>query len=101
MYRPEGCRVWDKRWQHAREGLESWVEHRDIFEAGADAMLEGIWKMAEESLTKTFIFDANTKNIYSKRHLTMVVADRDNLKDVGEWAECQGAGSFVFIPEEE
>ena len=34
------------------------------FEAGADAMLEAIWKMAKDSPTGTFTFDTNTINIF-------------------------------------
>ena len=34
------------------------------FEAGADAMLEAIWKLAEESPTKTFTFDKNHFHVY-------------------------------------
>jgi len=37
------------------------------YEAGADAMLEAIWKMAKESPTGTFIFDTNTINIFSEK----------------------------------
>ena len=33
-------------------------------EAGADAMLKAIWKMAEESPTKTFTFDKNHFHVY-------------------------------------
>ena len=34
------------------------------FEAGADAMLKAIWKMAKESPTGTFTFDMNTISIF-------------------------------------
>ena len=42
-------------------GLEHWNEEPEFscFEAGADAMLEALWKMARESPTKTFTLDAN------------------------------------------
>lgn len=33
-------------------------------EAGADAMLEAIWKSAKESPTGTFTFDINTINVF-------------------------------------
>ncbi len=39
-------------------------ECRQMFEAGADAMLEAIWKLAEESPTKTFTFDKNHFHVY-------------------------------------
>jgi len=35
-----------------------------FFEAGADAILEAIFKLAEESPTKTFTFDAQFINIF-------------------------------------
>ena len=36
----------------------------EAFEAGADAMLAALWKLAEESPTKTFTLDANVISIY-------------------------------------
>ncbi len=36
----------------------------EAFEAGADAMLKAIWKLAEESPTKTFTFDKNHFHVY-------------------------------------
>ena len=39
MYRPPN---WDSSWK--RDKLDSWQWHRDIYEAGADAMLEGLMK---------------------------------------------------------
>lgn len=44
------------------------VNHRNaaIFEAGADAMYSALWKLAEESPTKTFTLDANVVNIYKE-----------------------------------
>ena len=59
---------------------DNWVKQRTIFfethqktnrwgqtrrldyEAGADAILKAIWKMAKDSPAGTFIFDANTIN---------------------------------------
>ena len=35
-----------------------------IFEAGADAMLGALYKLAEESPTKTFTIDSRVINIY-------------------------------------
>lgn len=35
-------------------------------EAGADAILTALWKMAKESPTGTFTFDTNTINIFSE-----------------------------------
>ena len=37
------------------------------FEAGADAMLEAIWKMAKDSPTGTFIFDTNAINVFEAK----------------------------------
>ena len=49
------CRMKDGTCMHnlIREAREH------TFEAGATAMYEAIWKMAEESPTGTFTFDAN------------------------------------------
>ena len=41
----------------------AWHKHL-LFEAGADAMLEALWKLAKESPTGTFVFDSNTVTIY-------------------------------------
>tara|TARA_Y100000310_G_C20553328_1_gene749242 strand:- start:504 stop:692 length:189 start_codon:yes stop_codon:yes gene_type:complete len=38
-----------------------------IFEAGADAMLEALWKKARESPTRTFTLDANVVNIFGEK----------------------------------
>ena len=38
------------------------------FEAGADAMLEALWRLAEESPTKTFIIDSRDINIYEVKY---------------------------------
>ena len=43
------------------------VRVNKIFEAGADAMLDTIWRLAEKSPTKTFTFDANMKLTYCER----------------------------------
>ena len=43
---------------------EAFNERWTIFEAGADAILKAIWKMAEESPTKTFTFDKNHFHVY-------------------------------------
>ncbi len=67
-----------KNWKNNRpEGWENpypveamtYPEHqaRKIFEAGADAMLEAIWKMAKESPTGTFAFDTHTINIFEAK----------------------------------
>ena len=52
-WRPEG---WENNWRHI--GEIPIVTHQ-AYEAGADAMLDAIWKLAEESPTKTFTFDAS------------------------------------------
>ena len=43
--------------------------HREseIYEAGADAILDAMWKLAEESPTKTFTIDANCNQVYSQK----------------------------------
>ncbi len=37
----------------------------NAYEAGADAMLEALWRMAKESPTGTFTFDTDTINVYA------------------------------------
>ncbi len=39
----------------------------DLYEAGADAMYEALWKLAEESPTKTFTIDANLYQVFGRR----------------------------------
>ncbi|KKM99441.1 hypothetical protein LCGC14_1147780 [marine sediment metagenome] len=46
------------------EQKESPLLAMHFFEAGADAMLEAIWKLAKESQTGAFVFDSNAGNIY-------------------------------------
>ena len=45
---------------------EGWKQPKNLYcqAAGADAMLEGLWKMANESPTKTFTLDASEPIIY-------------------------------------
>ena len=40
------------------------IENKAIYEAGADAMYDALWKMAEESPTKTFTLGANVVNVF-------------------------------------
>ncbi len=39
----------------------------NAYETGADAILDAMWKLAEESPTKTFTIDANCKQVYSQK----------------------------------
>lgn len=68
MWRPS---VWAKartEFFEAHQRKNRWGKARQIdYEAGADAMLEAIWKMAKESPTGTFTFDTNTVNILEGR----------------------------------
>jgi len=45
------------------------VSNRDIadFEAGADALWDALWKLAEESPTKTFTIDSNEVSVYENK----------------------------------
>ncbi len=63
MYRPKD---WEKLGEHACSG-DGCLECRDYTnkEAGADAILEAIWKMAKESPTGKFEIDSHIVNIYS------------------------------------
>ena len=63
MYRLDG---WDKYEEFEKSDVcdskdASLIE---IFEAGADAMLKALWKMAEESPTKTFTIDSRVVNVF-------------------------------------
>jgi hypothetical protein len=40
-------------------------EKAAAFEAGADAMIAALWKLAEASPTRTFCLDANTQQLYN------------------------------------
>ena len=56
----DGCRGWqmahkDSHFAMVRPGIM-------VYEAGADAMLREIWKMAKESPTGTFTFDTHVIN---------------------------------------
>jgi len=46
--------------------FETRVLLKNAYEAGADAMLEAIWKMAKESPTGVFFFDSNIHQVYAK-----------------------------------
>ncbi len=66
QYRPDN---WDKIRGETRKRYcpftnDITTDRMDAFEAGADAMLEGLFKMAEESPTGTFVIDSRTVNIY-------------------------------------
>lgn len=65
MYRPEGWKNPNKDYYHAFPDVPSVqdVEY-EAYEAGADAILEALWKMAKESPTGTFTLDSNMVNIY-------------------------------------
>ena len=60
-WRPEG---WETIWTNLDEKPHPPVFDREryIYEAGADAMLEAIWKMAKESPNGIFSFDSNTSS---------------------------------------
>lgn len=40
--------------------------YTDVYEAGADAMLKALYKLASESPTGTFIIDSKAQYIYSE-----------------------------------
>lgn len=64
MWRPDN---WEKVKPKSLDKDEDW---RDIFdsgvEAGADAMLKGLFKLAKESPTKAFTIDSRVINIYKE-----------------------------------
>ncbi len=62
MWRPEN---WEEiaKWT---DPVGKGCTDRRYFEAGADAILEAIWEMAEDSPTGTFTFDTNTINVFEE-----------------------------------
>ena len=62
-WRPEG---WDKKQPDARCSLANvnCIPKLTSFEAGADAMLEALFKLAQDSPTGTFTIDSKVINIY-------------------------------------
>jgi len=58
MYRPEGWET-TKRMALPIDEVSRSVAWANGYEAGADAFLEAIWKMAKESPTGTFTFDTH------------------------------------------
>ena len=66
MWRPKN---WDSREivdkiLTSDDPLTGMTASQSLVEAGATAMLEAIWKLAEESPTKTFTFDKNHFHVY-------------------------------------
>ena len=60
-WRPGDAEDWDNSWKRARSGLDSWTGHRDIFEAGADAIIEAIEiKLKEQYDNPDIILDWET-----------------------------------------
>ncbi len=55
--RPKG---WDEL--NPCEYVSAKAPFLEVFEAGADAMYNALWKMAEESPTGTFTFDTHVVN---------------------------------------
>ena len=61
-YRPEN---WDNPYEPIGADLDK-MGRSIAFEAGADAMLEALFKMAKESPTGKFEIDSHVVNIFSK-----------------------------------
>ena len=55
-WRPES---WENDFEYKRALEGEYLLPSVVFEAGADAMLAAIWKMARESCTGTFVFDTH------------------------------------------
>jgi len=86
MWRPDD---WGNRWQQAvdknieyiRQGNPSGV----MFEAGADALLTALFKLAEGSPTKTFTIDSRVIGVYEEKTLgNVLIAMADIPKRVKE-----------------
>ena len=75
MWRPE------EDWAHQRsvyfeqkQTLNRWQKTRQKdYEAGADAMLDALWKMAKESPTGTFTLDTHIITIHQVTDETILV----------------------------
>ena len=48
----------------------------DVYEIAADAIVAGIWKMAKESATGTFVFDTH----YFGNHAVVFLKDEETLE---------------------
>ena len=57
-WRPDG---WRKFWD-SKDGMMA--DEEDIYEAGADAILEALFKLASESPTGTFTFNSLEVTVY-------------------------------------
>jgi len=65
-WRPEG---WDNPYLGVDEdGFDKEYQGYDSYEAGADEMLEGLFKMARESPTGTFTIDVREQNKYMENN---------------------------------
>ena len=60
MYRPKD---WKKGIKLNSKNTYTTDDLNHMYESGADAILKALWKLAEESPTKIFMFDANTHQI--------------------------------------
>ncbi len=58
-YRPKD---WKKGIKASNKSDYTTDDLNHMYEAGADALYSALWKMAEESPTKTFTLDANVTN---------------------------------------
>lgn len=61
MWRPDD---WEKHRNLSDKELNTENYLDNVFEAGADAMLEALFKLAKESPTGKFEIDSHTVNIY-------------------------------------
>lgn len=79
-WRPEG---WEKiRSICARRYIKDLASGKTVnaFEDGADALLKALFKMAEESPTKTFTIDSRNQQIYNiKNPLTLIPDDKEEV----------------------
>jgi len=93
MWRPDK-EIWDKlldsiRFHHGNE-LEDKTgkleySHLMLVEAGADALLTALFKLAEESPTKTFTIDSRVIGVYEEKTLgNVLIAMADIPKRIKE-----------------
>ena len=68
-WRPKGWKnpFCESCWWRLKDREEYCQKCNCLYEAGAEAMLEAIWKLAEESPTGTFTFDSCSVNVLHQK----------------------------------
>jgi len=73
----------------------------EVIQGNAMEALEFAKKLCEAQLAHcTPLIEARERERVLKDKLSFHVTHKEALADVGEWAECQGVGVFVFSPDD-